>query len=214
MRRAAKNALLATGGVTLLVLIAARLLGPPAIEDQAVGYARAIEDGNVGVLGAYQLPAERRLLGLTPDKIERVWQEVILPLRRDWKKVGPREKQRTSDGGEGTSYQDYTDAKGRRFFVGSELFATDDGPKATLSTAISLTFAMAYAPEDTPHGYLVGSAIGSRRWAVKLASLGMSVIYAHGKAMSWDSYASECDDEARRMDRTGVVHDEPPAPNP
>ncbi len=169
---------------------------PPSLATVAVTADNAYIDGDVGTLYALSYPHEKRLLNLTPHKIDEVFTTLVRPRLSGFRRVGKMQSTASADGSQGEASQRLMDPQGDSMEIDATPWITMDGPKINvlynlLCNAWRAEYIVKRGLPVTPKTVLQSKLEGLRHDKAYLKSIGLEGFAPDSLSdpvMTWDHF--------------------------
>ena len=151
---------------------------PPRLEVEARNLLEAMQSGDGSVLQHYAFPEEVAANALSPDKLRRVYMEIVIPRLNQLKRSGNMELQNFGD--QGVAGYDVATKYGRRFSMSADVYPVDGEIRSPVLRSVFGAWLMDYySTHDEPFDLLTrNKAIiaGVRADREKLRAIGVVAV--------------------------------------
>jgi hypothetical protein len=169
-----------------------------SLERQAANILRQTERGDASLYeNGYE--HERKALGLTPDKVKRLYHELVLPRFAKYKPVGDIRTMVNRSHSQAVAWRRYENAKGQAFDLNVSPWATPEGGRQMLLARLQTAWVVQYRmdrdlDENDPEGVLLAKLEGlaaDRKALERIGIPGMVGDSPDSTLRTWDECESD-----------------------
>lgn len=192
------------------LIIGWRLIVPKSMDAAAREVLNAQISGDGQTLYAYSYDHERVKLGLTPEKLRKVYEQCVGPRLAGFSVVGSVNSATTGDGAYGEATTILKGPDGRTFELMATPVFTESGPRTNavfhlLATAWRVEFVIKKGLPETGANMHRARILGLQADKAKLEAIGLAGVVEDkpdGRLVTWDEYAQR---EQERLNRYSIT---------
>ncbi len=189
-------------GIILFVTVWLLTTRTSSLERQAANILRQVESGDASLYdNGYE--HERKALGLTPEKVERLYHQLVLPRFAKYKPLGEIRTMVNRSHSQAVAWRRYENEKGQIFDLNVSPWATPEGARQMILARLATAWVVQYRmdrnlDENDSEGVLLAKLEGLKADRAALEQIGIPGLVGDSPSTpfrSWDA----CEREWRHL---------------